>query len=74
MNNVSVIMDKDMTIGEIMENIVPGEYGLNAEFDGKEFKFSGEMTDELFDRMMTGIKMCTMCSFYEVYKNGKQVW
>ena len=74
MNSVSVVMDKSMTIGEIMENIVPCQYGLKAELVEDNFVFSGEMTDELFGRMLTGIKMCTMCTCYDVYKNGEKVW
>lgn len=76
MNSVVVVMDKDMTIGEVMENINPAEFGLKLElvkgFD--ELVFSGEMTDGEFDRMLTGIKMCSLTSLYEVYKNGEKVW
>lgn len=76
MNSVCVVMDKDMTIGEVMENINPAEFGLKAEFvaEFNEFVFSGEMTDGEFDHMFTGIKMCPMTNFYEVYKNGAKVW
>lgn len=76
MNSVSVRMDKSMTIGEVMENINPAEFGLKAEFvaEFSEFVFSGEMADGEFNHMLTGIKMCPMSAFYDVYKNGEKVW
>lgn len=74
MNNVSVVMDKTLTVGEIMENIVPGNYGLKPELVDGNFVFSGVMSDASFDCMLTGIKMCTMTCCYEVYKNGQRVW
>ena len=76
MNSICVAMDKSMTIGEVMENINPAEFGLKAQFVAEfgGYVFSGEMTDGEFSHMFTGIKMCPMSGFYEVYKNGEKVW
>lgn len=76
MNSVAVVMDKSLTIGEVMENINPAEFGLKAKFAAEfgEYVFSGEMADGEFNHMLTGIKMCPLCGCYDVYKNGEKVW
>ena len=76
MNKVIVTVDNCITIGEIIQNINPAEFGLKARFlkGLNEFVFEGELTDDEFNMMLTGIKMCPLCDLYDVYKNGEKVW
>lgn len=75
MNNVSVVIsEKRITVGDIRENFEPGRYGLKGKYDGKDFIFSGELTDQEFDTMIGVCKACPLSGCYDVYKNGEKVW